>query len=155
MMSNLLKLSIWFGRLVLGAGALLFTQLGLGDIVGPVAVAGRTHTTLGSPDAITVVRVQGSVFLANAVILAYCLASERRLLAGLGFFATIITWVAGVRFIGLVLDGPGSFMLMVLKAEVAMVVLTACAVLFERRRSQSLASNRQLEIPSPPRPPRG
>jgi hypothetical protein len=63
--------------------------------------------------------------------------------------------VAGVRFIGLVLDGPGSFTLMVLKAEVAMVVLTACAVLFERRRSQSLASNRQLEIPSPPRPPRG
>jgi hypothetical protein len=87
--------------------------------------------------------------------LAYCLPAERRLLAGLGFFAAIITWVAGVLFIGLVLDGPGSFTLMVLKAVVAMVVLTACAVLFERRRSQSLASNRQLEIPSPHRPPRG
>ena len=59
-MSDLLKRSNWFGRLVLGAGALLFTQLGLGNIVGPVAVAGRTHTMLGSPDAITVVRVQGA-----------------------------------------------------------------------------------------------
>lgn len=154
-MSNLLKRSIWFGRLVLGAGVLLFTQLGLGNIVGPVEVAGRTHTTLGSPDAITVVRVQGGVFIGIAVILAYCLASERRLLAGLGFFATIITGVAGVRFIGLVLDGPGPFTLMVLKAEVVLLVLSACAVLLERRRSQSLASNRQPEIPSPPRPPRG
>jgi len=154
-MSNLLKRSIWFGRLVLGAGVLLFTQLGLGNIVGPVEVAGRTHTTLGSPDAITVVRVHGGVFIGIAVILAYCLASERRLLAGLGFFATIITGIAGVRFIGLVLDGPGPFTLMVLKAEVVLLVLSACAVLLERRRSQSLASNRQPEIPSPPRPPRG
>jgi len=154
-MSNLLKRSIWFGRLVLGAGVLLFTQLGLGNIVGPVEVASRTHTTLGSPDAITVVRVTGGVFIGIAVILAYCLASERRLLAGLGFFATIITGVAGVRLIGLVLDGPGAFTLMVLKGEVAMLVLSACAVLLDRRRSQSLASNRQPEIPSAPRPPWG
>ena len=154
-MSDLLKRSIWFGRLVLGGGVLLFTQLGLGDMVGPVSVASRTHTTLGSPDAITAVRVQGSVFIGIAVILAYCLASERRLLTGLGFFATIITGVAGVRFIGFMLDGPGSFTLMVLKAEVAFLVLSACAVLLERRRSQSLASSRQPEIPSPPRPPRG
>src|SRR2546427_1641233 len=115
-MSDLLKQSIWFGRLVLGAGALLFTQLGLGNIVGPVAVAGRTHT-LGSPDAITTVRVQGGVFIGIAVVLAYCLASERRLLAGLGFLATIITGVAGVRLIGLVLDGAGPFTLLVLKPD--------------------------------------
>ncbi len=59
-MSNLLKRSIWFNRLVLGIGVLQFTQLALGAILGPLAVANRTHTTLGSPDAITVVRVQGS-----------------------------------------------------------------------------------------------
>ena len=144
-MSDLLKRSIWFSRLVLGAGVLLFTQLGLGDVVGPVSVASRTHTTLGSPDAITAVRVQGGVFIGIAVILAYCLTSERRLLAGLGFFATIITGVAGVRLLGLMLDGPGTFTLMVLKAEAAMAVLSACAVVLERRRSQSLASSRQPE----------
>ena len=139
----LLKRSIWFSRLVLGAGALLFTQLGLGNIVGPVAVASRTHTTLGSPDAITVVRVQGGVFIGIAVLLAYCLASERRLLPGLGFFATIITGVAGVRLMGLMLDGSGPFTLMVLKPEVGLLVLSALAVLLERRRSRSLASCRQ------------
>lgn len=140
-MSDLLKRSVWFNRLVLSAGVLLFTQLGLGDMVGPVSVASRTHTTLGSPDAITAVRVQGSVFLGLAVILLYCLASERRLLAGLGLLATIIAGVAGVRFLGLLLDGPGAFTLMVLKAEVALLILSACAVLLERRRSQNLASN--------------
>ena len=139
-MSDLLSRSIWFGRLVLGAGALLFTQLGLGDIFGPVAVAGRTHTTLGSSDAITVVRVQGGVFMGIAVVLAYCLASERRLLAGLGFLATIITAVAVLRLIGLMLDGPGPFTLMTLKPEVALSLLSACAVFLERRRSRGLAS---------------
>jgi hypothetical protein len=139
-MSDLLKRSIWLNRLVLGAGVVLFTQLGLGNMVGPVSVASRTHTMLGSPDAITALRVQGSVFIGIAAILAYCLASERRLLAGLGFFATIITGVAGVRCLGLVLDGPGSFTLMTLKAEVAMAVISACAVLLERRRSKSLAA---------------
>ncbi len=136
-MSHLLKRAIWFNRLALGAGVLLFTQLGLGSMVGPASVANRTHTTLGSPDEITAVRVQGSVFIGIAVILAYCLASERRLRAGLGIFATIITGVAGVRCIGLLLDGPGSFTLMTLKAEVAMAVVSALAVLLEHRRSRS------------------
>jgi hypothetical protein len=72
MTTGLLKRSIWFNRLVLGAGVLLFTHLGLGNMVGPVSVASRTHTTLGSPDAITAVRVQGSVFIGIAVILPYC-----------------------------------------------------------------------------------
>jgi hypothetical protein len=64
------------------------------------------------------------------------------------FFTTIITGVAGVRLIGLVLDGSGPSTLMVLKPEVALLVLSACALLLERRRSQTLASNRQPEIPS-------
>jgi hypothetical protein len=137
-MSDLLKRAIWFSRAVLGAGVLLFTQLGLRDLVGPASVASQTKTTLGSPDAITSVRVQGSVFIGIAVILAYCLASERRLLAGLGIFATIITGVAGVRFAGLLLDGPGSFTLMTLKAELVMAVVSVCAAFLERRRSRSL-----------------
>jgi hypothetical protein len=48
-MSDLLKQSIWFGRLVLGAGALLFTQLGLGNIVGPVGVS-KIPVIFGNPE---------------------------------------------------------------------------------------------------------
>jgi hypothetical protein len=140
-MSQLLKRSIWFGRLVLGIGILLLTRLGLNNIVQPVAVAATTHTTLGSPDAITVIRVQGGVLIGIVVILVYCFFAQRRLLAGLGFFTTIIISVAGLRLIGILLDGPGSFTLMTSKAEVAMAVVAACATLLERRRSQSPVSN--------------
>jgi hypothetical protein len=151
-MGNLLKRSIWFGRFVLGVGVLLFIQLGLDDIVGPVAVAARTQTALGSADAITVVRVQGGVFVAIAMILAYCLASEQRLLSGLGLLATIITAVAILRLVGLRLDGPGHFTVMTVKAEAALAVLSAAALLFERRRSKSLASTNGRRIPSSPGP---
>ena len=140
-MSQLLKRSIWFGRLVLGIGILLLTRLGLNNIVHPVAVAATTHDAR-SPDAVTVIRVQGGVLIGIVVILAYCLFSERRLLAGLGFFTTIITAAAGLRVIGLVLDGPGSLTRMTSKAEVVIAVVATCATLLERRRSQSLASNK-------------
>jgi hypothetical protein len=130
-----LQRSIWFNRLVLGLGVLLFARLGLSDIVGPLSAAAATHTTLGTPDAITAVRVQGSVFLCIAGILTYCVVSERRLVAGLGLFATVITGVAGVRFIGLILDGAGAFTLMVLKAEAVMAVASTCAVMLERQRN--------------------
>jgi len=141
-MSDLLKRSIWFGRLILGIGALLFTVLGLRDLLSPVAVAAGTNTTLGSPDAITVVRSTGGVFIGIAVVLAYYLASEQRLLAGLGLLATIIIWIAGVRLIGVMVDGPGPFTLMVLTPEIVLAVLSVCAVLLERRRSRRLASSR-------------
>ena len=139
-MGNLLRQSIWFGRLILGTGALLLTKLGLADMLDPVAVAGRTRTMFGSPDAIAVLRVQGGVFIGIAVLLAYCLASDRRLLVGL-VLATIIIGVAALRVVGLMLDGPEPLALMVLKPEVALSVLSACAALIERRRSQTLASN--------------
>jgi hypothetical protein len=153
-MGNVLKRSIWFGRLVLGIGVVLFIQLGLDGIVGPVAAAARTQTTLGSPDAITVVRVQGGVFIAIAMILAYCLASEERLLPGLALLATISTAVAIVRLVGLWLDGPGRFTVMTVKAEVALAVLSAAALLLERQRCKSLASTNGRRIPSSPGPPR-
>jgi hypothetical protein len=153
-MANMLKRSIWFGRLVLGIGVVLFIRLGLDGIVGPVAVAVRTQPTFGSPDAITAVRVQGGVFISIAMILAYCLASEQRLLSGLGLLATIITAVAIVRLVGLWLDGPGRFTVMTVKAEVALAVLSAAALLLERQRRKSPASTNSRRIPSSPGPPR-
>lgn len=149
-MRSPLNRAIWISRLVLGVAVLLFIRLGLEDIGRPVIVAARTQTTLGSPDAITVIRAQGGVFIGIAVILAYHLASERRLLAGLNIFAAIIIPVAGLRLFGLVLDGPGRFTLMTSKAEAAMAVIAMGATLFERRRSRSLALDKQSEITSLP-----
>jgi hypothetical protein len=139
-MGDLLRQSIWFGRLVLGAGALLLTKLGRDDVLDPVTVIGRTHATLGLPDAIIVLRMQGIVSIGIAVVLAYCLVSERRLFIGL-VFATIFVGINALHLIGVVLSGPGPLTLVVFKPEIVLSVLSACALLLERRRSQSLASN--------------
>ena len=139
-MGDLLRQSIWFGRLVLGAAALLLAKFGRDDILDPVAVTGRVHATLGTPDAIIVLRMQGVVSIGIAVVLAYCLASERRLLTGL-VFATTFIGINALHLIGVVLNGPGPLTLVVFKPEVVLSVLSACALFLERRRSQTLAPN--------------
>jgi uncharacterized membrane protein YdcZ (DUF606 family) len=92
---------------------------------------------LSSPDAITVMRVQGGLIVGCAAILAFCVVSERRLLPGLGILATISAAIAGTRVLGLTLDGSGPFTLMVVKPEVLLVVLSTLAFFFEWRRSRA------------------
>jgi hypothetical protein len=134
--------SIWFSRFVLGGAALLMARVGISNMLDPVADASRRSITVSSPDAITFMRVQGGLILGFAAILAYCALAERRLLAGLGVLATISSAIAGTRLLGLALDGPGPFTLMVVKPEVFLVVLSALALFFEWRRSRS--GGRQL-----------
>jgi hypothetical protein len=95
---------------------------------------------LASPDAITVMRVEGGMFVAIATVLAYCIASDRRVLAGLGLLTTLITAITATRLLGLALDGPGPFTLMVLKPEVVLVVLSAVGFFLEWQRSQRLGA---------------
>jgi hypothetical protein len=138
-MSVWIRRSIWFSRLVLAAAALLLTRVGMGSILNPVGEAARTQITLGTPDAVTVTRVEGGIFVSIAAALIVCAISERRVLAGLGFFAAVIAGITAVRVLGLVVDGPGPFTLMVLKPEIALVILSSVAVLLERRRVRELA----------------
>jgi hypothetical protein len=98
--------------------------------------------TLNTPDAVTVMRVQGGLVLGFAAILAYCVVSQRRLLAGLAVLAAISAAIAGTRVLGLAVDGPGPFTLMVVKPEVLLTVLSTLALSFEWRRSRGGA--RQL-----------
>ena len=138
-MSSWLRRSIWFSRLVLAGSALLMTRVGMANVINPVAEAARHQMTLGSPDAITVMRVEGGVFVGIAAVLVACVVSKRWLFAGLGFFAVIIAAITAARLVGLALDGPGPFTLMVLKPEIALVVLSTIAVLLERHRQKTLS----------------
>jgi len=126
--------SIWFGRLVLGAATLLLTSISVKYITNPVESVGPHGITLGSPEAVTIMRVSGGVFLGIAVVLATCLTAERRLLVGLGVLATIATTILATRLLGLVVDGPGPFTLQVLKPEVALVAFSSAAFYVERKR---------------------
>jgi hypothetical protein len=136
-MSNSQSRSVWFARVVLAAATLLLTRISLEYIIHPVAAVAPHHITLGSPEAITMMRVSGGVFLGIAIALLVCLTSRRRLLAGLGFLAVVATVILATRLIGLALDGAAPFTLKVLKPEVVLVVLSSLAFFLERRRRQS------------------
>jgi hypothetical protein len=136
-MSLWTRRSIWFGRLVLGAAALLLTRIGAGFIADPVGQAAPHGMVLNAPEAVTSMRVEGGVFVGIAVALAVCAASERRLLAGLAFFATVATAITTVRLLGLAVDGPAPFTLHLLAPETVLVVLSTTAFFLERRRSRA------------------
>jgi hypothetical protein len=135
--SPALRHSVWFGRFVLAAAAILFTVIAVRQIADPIGASASHQIALGSSDAITIMRVTGGLFLGLALVLAACVVSDRRLLAGLGVLLTVNAVVTAVRVAGLVLDGPGPFTLQVLKPELTLVALSALAFLVERRRLRS------------------
>jgi hypothetical protein len=126
--------SVWFGRVVLAGAALLLTRISIGYIANPVGAVASHGIALGSAEAVTIMRVSGGVFLGIALVLVACLASVRRLAAGLAFLATIAGTILAIRLLGLALDGPAPFTMKVLKPEIALVVLSAAALVIERRR---------------------
>lgn len=126
--------TVWFGRLVLGVATLLMVRIGLEYLSNPVAAVSPRGITLGSAEAITMMRAIGGVFLAMAIAFVLSLVSERRLLSGLGLLAIFAGTLTGARLLGVALDGPAPFTLMVLKPEVALVFLSSAAFFLLRRR---------------------
>ena len=138
-MNALVRHSVWFSRLVLAAATVLFSLIGIRYIVDPISAVAPHQITLGSSEAVTIMRVSGGVFLGIAGVLLACISSERRLLAGTGVLALVSIAVTAVRLFGVAVDGPAPFTLRVLKPEIALVVLSALGFLFESRRLQNAA----------------
>jgi hypothetical protein len=136
-MSPIQHRTTWFSRIVLAAATLLLLlRISLEDVVDPIGSVAPHAIALGSAEAITIMRVSGGVFLGIALALVACLASERRILVGLGLLATIATTILLVRLAGLAVDGPAPFTTKVLKPGVALVLFSGIALLFERRRRE-------------------
>jgi hypothetical protein len=146
-----LRGSVWFGRFVLGVATLLMIRIGVEYLADPVGAVAPRGITLGSAEAITMMRVSGGVFLAMAIAFVVCLLSEGRLLSGLGLLAIFSWTLTAVRLVGLALDGPAPFTLKVLKPEVALVVLSTTAFLIQRRRLQWGSTAVGEHLPSPVR----
>jgi Domain of unknown function (DUF4345) len=142
-MTSVLRHSLWFGRIVLAGAAILFSLIAFRQIVDPIGASAPHQIALGSSDAITITRVTGGIFLGLALVLAACIVSERRLLTGLGVLATVISVVTAVRVVGLIVDGPGTFTLQVLKPELVFVALSSIAFFVERRRRHGSAADQR------------
>jgi uncharacterized protein DUF4345 len=135
-MDTLARHSVWFTRLVLAGATILFSLIGVRTIVDPIGAMAPHQITLGSSEAVTIMRVSGAVFLGIASVLLACIPSRRRLLAGTGVLALVSIAVTAVRLFGLAVDGPAPFTLRVLKPEIALVILSALGFFFETRRLQ-------------------
>jgi hypothetical protein len=137
-MSFLVRNAAIVNRVVLAAACILFTLIGLRNIFDPMGEAAAHGITLGAPEAITIMRVTGGIFLALAMAFLACLVSPahlgKRLLLGTELLALVATVLTAVRLLGMVLDGAAPFTLKVLKPEVAMVIISTAAFLLERRR---------------------
>jgi len=147
-MRALLQRWNWLGRSVLASAVLLLLRISLDHIVDPAGAVAPNQITLGSPAALTIMRVSGGVFLAVALALAVCLFSKRRLLDGLALLAIFATTITTVRLIGLLVDGPAPFTVKVLKPEAALVLLSGAALFVERRRRQSAGAREVTALSS-------
>jgi uncharacterized protein DUF4345 len=126
--------SIWLGRLVLAGAALLLLCIAARFVADPLGAAASHRIVLESVEAVTIMRVSGGVFLGIALVLLVCLASDERLVVGLGVLAAVATSITLVRLLGVVVDGPAPFTLHVLKPEAALVIASTVAFAAERRR---------------------
>src|SRR5215470_11789667 len=126
--------SQWFGRIVLGVATVLLASIAFKYIVDPVGAVAPHGITLGSAEAVTIMRVSGGVFLAIALVLVGCVVADHRLVVGLAVLVVVAGTITAARLLGLAVDGPAPFTLAVLRPEIALVAGSVVALMLERRR---------------------
>jgi len=134
-MTGFSRLVIWFNRLVLAGATFVMTMIALRNLRDPIGATMPLDIALGSPSAVTIVRVGfGGFPLGFAVALVGCLVSTRRLLTGMLLIAAVVGAATLARVQGLMLDGATPYNLGLLRPELAMVTLSALGVGLELRR---------------------
>ena len=108
-----------FGRVVLWFSVVAFGLTGLVYVVSPTAlldVAGITGTASGLTD---VRAIYGGFQLGLAAFLAWCVASDERVVSGLVVLGLMLAFIGASRLVGLTLDqAPNTFHLSNLAFEI-------------------------------------
>ncbi len=126
---------IWFNRFVLTAATVVMTMIALRNLRDPIGATLPLDIALGSPAAVTVVRVGfGGFPLGFAVALFGCLIATDRLLTGLSLMLAVVGAATIARVQGLMLDGATAYNLFLLRPEIAMVTLSLAGMVLELRR---------------------
>jgi hypothetical protein len=129
------RIVVWFNRLVLAAATVVMLMIAGRNLRDPIGATLPLDIALGSPSAVTIVRVGfGGFPLGFAVALGFCAFSAKRLLAGMALLAAVIGAATAARVQGLLLDGMTPYNLGLLRPEVAMLTLSAIGIALERRR---------------------
>jgi hypothetical protein len=128
-----------YGRAVLLLASVLFTLIGLRNVFAPLEEASAHAISLGAPEAVTIMRAMGSVFVGIAAVLVVSsLSSDAGRLAGLRLLMVVMTSLTLVRMYGLIADGNAPFTRRVLVPEIVLVLISTSAYLLERRRRSAM-----------------
>jgi hypothetical protein len=137
-MNKLMTAAPWISRIVLAGATLIFTMIGSRYIFEPARAARETGVSLHSALAFTTTRVGSGAFpLGFAAFTFVCLFSRRRLFAGVGLVAIVVTSAIVVRVFGMVADGPAPESTRLFIPEAVMLTLSLAGVFLERKRRVS------------------
>ena len=135
-MKSVLKLSPWFGRLIVLAVAGLFTMVSLKFILDPQHAAANAGITVAPGLGTTNTRAGfGGFPLGFAVILVFCLFSVAPAAGGASSIATVAAVILAVRLFGAARDATFAQSAHLLISEAAIFVgFPGCAAVEARRR---------------------
>jgi hypothetical protein len=140
-MDTLSKFGIWMNRIVIMAVSILFSIIGIKNILHPIQNTEQSGIILNSATALSVVRVSMGAFpLAFAVILLAGLLIRRQLFGAILSVFIIIVITTIVRIASLQIDGHSDFGLKVLKPEIMITVFSTIGLYLELRRKKMESS---------------
>jgi len=129
------KLAPWLGRVIILAVALLYTMIGLRFVLDPQAALTHSGIAATTGPGFTNTRTGfGGLPLCFALILIFCLFSQRRLQAGLGAIAAVMAVVLAVRAYAVGQDGTFVQNSSVFMLEGTILAVAAAGLLVETRR---------------------
>lgn len=129
------RFAIWISRFPLVVAAIIFTAISAKFLFDPVRTAAERGIMFSSGAGITIGRVGFGAFpLAFAIITIICLASRRRILAGLYIVSTVIGAALVVRVLGMLVDNSAKENIHLVIPEVVLLVVCYIGVNVELRR---------------------
>ena len=130
----------WIQRGLLTFATVAYALLGTKYLFHPVTASAADGISLGSPAAITDMRVVGALFLACGIVTLFSLLSNRRHLDGLRFVLIVLGVVTLARVYGFLADGTAPATVLKLRNEVILLTVFSAGVLFElyRQRAENI-----------------
>lgn len=136
-MKTFWKIAPWLSRLILVLPTLIFVLIASKYLIHPAQAAAEVGISLTAPLGATILRVGFGAFpLGCAIFIFACLISERRILTGLSFVATMVGVVLLVRIYGMLVDGTVKESMALIRPEVILLVVCSIGLIieFSRRR---------------------
>lgn len=137
-MKTFWRIAPWLSRIILMLPTLIFILIAVKYLTQPASAAAEVGISPTSPLGMTILRVGFGAFPLGCAIFTFaCLISKRRILAGLGFVATMVAVILLVRIYGMLVDGTMNENMFFIGPEVVLLVLCLSGFIIEFSRQRT------------------